>query len=154
GFGGGLGGQASRQIEVGDVIDGDVHLVPGAPVRGPLVEPDVVRGNEVAPLEDVQVAAEVLGGRGRGGWRTRRGGGLGGATGGGWGGARRRSRGRRRGRRGARRQDAGGGRSESTHPQQLPARERGAARRRYLISVRASFEHSHLSAPPVMPSTK
>src|SRR5438128_3031305 len=50
---GDLGVGARAQVRERDVIDRDVDALRGPPVLGVLVEPDVVRGNEVAPLQDL-----------------------------------------------------------------------------------------------------
>ena len=54
-----LGGHSRGQERVEDVVDLDLDVVLLSPVHAPrLVEPDVVRGNEVRPLDDRQVALE------------------------------------------------------------------------------------------------
>src|SRR5207249_1608266 len=49
-----LGIGARAQIGEGDVVDGDLHSLGHSPILGVLVEPDVVGGDEVAPLDDLQ----------------------------------------------------------------------------------------------------
>ena len=51
---GDLGVGAGPQVGEGDVIDRHVDSLGRAPVLGVLVEPHVVRGDEVAPLQDLE----------------------------------------------------------------------------------------------------
>ncbi len=55
GLGRHLGSHPRGQVEVGDVVDGDLDLVLVAPIGGKLVEPGVVVGDEVAPLQDPEL---------------------------------------------------------------------------------------------------
>src|SRR5262249_10252362 len=58
-----LGGHPRGNLQVGDVVDSNLHPVLVAPLLGELVIPDVVGGNEVTPLEDSQGRPLDLGGR-------------------------------------------------------------------------------------------
>src|SRR5207248_9601524 len=59
--GGGLGGHAAREVGLVNVVDGHVGVVRLAPaLRVLVVEPLVVRRDEVAPLQDPQRALELL----------------------------------------------------------------------------------------------
>ena len=65
----GLGSRLRResrgQVQVVDVINRHIDLVLRAPIRSHLVEPGVVGRDEMAPLQDRQLAPQVLtGGRG------------------------------------------------------------------------------------------
>ena len=55
-----LGVGAGAQVGEGEVIDGDLDPLGRAPVLGVLVEPNVVRRNEVAPLEDLECLLPTL----------------------------------------------------------------------------------------------
>src|SRR4030095_16112900 len=64
-----LGRDPGRDLDVVDVVDGDVDPDLLAPVLGEGVEPAVVAGHEVALLRDLGVAGELGGGLGEGGGR-------------------------------------------------------------------------------------
>ena len=64
----GFGGEARWQIKIIDVVNGHGDLVLGAPVLGHLVEPGVIRRDEVAPLQDRQLPAKILTHGRRRGW--------------------------------------------------------------------------------------
>ena len=49
-----LGGRARGDVLHGDVVDGDVDIILLSPILGEVVEPFVVRRNEMAPLHDRQ----------------------------------------------------------------------------------------------------
>src|SRR2546425_3364010 len=65
------------QIGEGDVVDGHLHAFGRPPILGVLVEPDVVRRDEMAPLKDLERLLRALdpdrrtqrGGHGRPGGR-------------------------------------------------------------------------------------
>ena len=50
-----LGSGAGHHIREADVVDSDLHTVLGAPLLGKRVEPRVVGGHEVAPLQDLEL---------------------------------------------------------------------------------------------------
>ena len=65
--GGDLGRGPGQQLGLVDVVDAHVDAHLRAPVLGEGVEPGVVAGHEVAPLEDLQVARQLGGGLDEGG---------------------------------------------------------------------------------------
>src|SRR5881397_1959367 len=71
-----LGVGPRPEVSEGDVVDCDLHAFRGPPVLGVLVEPPVVRGDEVAPLQDLERLLPALdpdrGTQGNGGRRPRR----------------------------------------------------------------------------------
>ena len=65
--GGDLGRGPGQELGLVDVVDAHVDAHLRAPVLGEGVEPGVVAGHEVAPLEDLQVARQLGGGLDEGG---------------------------------------------------------------------------------------
>src|SRR5690606_19240040 len=69
-----LGGDGRREVGEVDVVDDDGDAVRRAPLAGVLVEPGVVRGHDVAPLQDPQAPAALRAQQRRPDGRCRRGG--------------------------------------------------------------------------------